>query len=145
MAVHYVIDNVHLELRLVLYESLDHTPRSRKSRIEQHKRTLCVLFVRASELGPAAAVAGYFPAKAHHPCAVETYTCCAATRSRWTSSTRSICVLVRTFLTLYYAREFKKSNIERSILFIQYTSHITGNYGMGGSFDPPTQVTINTS
>ena len=57
-------------------------------------------FVRASELGPAA-VAGCFLTKVHRPCIAEMYVCCAATRSRWTSSTRSICVLVRTFLTLY--------------------------------------------
>ena len=101
-------------------------------------------FVGASELGPAA-VAGCFLAKAHHPRAVETNACCAATRSRWTSSTRSICVLARTFLTLYYTIEFNKSNIERSILFIQYASHITGSYSTGGSFDPPTQVTINNN
>ena len=101
-------------------------------------------FVGASELEPAA-VAGCFLAKAHHPRAAETYACCAATRSCWTSSTRSICVLVRTFLTLYYTIEFNISNIERSIiLFIQYASHITGSYSTGGSFDPPTQVTINS-
>ena len=71
--------------------------------------------------------------------------CCVATRSRWTTSTRSICVLARTFLTLYYTIEFNKSNIERSLLFIQYASHITGSGSTGGSFDLPTQFTINTA
>ena len=130
----------------VLYGSRHPNTSSRKSRSERHKRTHYVFycdFVGASELGPAAAVAGCFLAKAHHPRAAETYACCAATRSRWTSSTRSICVLTRTFLTLYYTIEFNKSITERSILFIRYTSHITRSYSTGGSFDPPTQVTIN--
>ena len=77
-------------------------------------------FVGASELRPAA-VAGCFLAKAHHPHATKTNVCCAATRSRLISSTKLICVLAITFLTLYYTIEFNKSNIECSVLFIQYT------------------------
>ena len=117
------------------------TPSSRTTHTYAHYVFYCD-FVGASELGPAA-VASCFLAKAHHLHAAETYVCCAATRSHWTSSIRSICVLARIYLTLYYTIEFNKSNIEGSILFIQYTSHITGSYSTGGSFDPPTQVTIN--